>query len=84
MRLAIAPTASLRSSGSVGSTCAMPSQARTASNSLAGIAAQAEQGQRHRPIEHAGVHVRQAEMLGQRPGDRPLAAGRGPSTAITS
>ena len=36
MRLAIEPTTSLRSSSSLGSTWAIPSHARTASNSLAG------------------------------------------------
>ena len=54
------------------------SQARAASNSLSGIAAPSPQVQRDRAVEQAGVHVRQAEMRGERAGDRALAACRGP------
>ena len=41
-----------------------------------GIAAEAHQVQSNRAIQQTGVHVRQAIMFGERPGDRPLPACR--------
>ena len=66
---------SLRSSGIVGvdrGHVARPQRLEL----VARIAAPAPQVQRHRAVEQPGIHVRQVEMLGQRPGDRPLAARR--------
>jgi hypothetical protein len=43
----------------------------------AGVAAETKHAERDRAVEHAGIHVRQAEMAGERAGDGALAAGRG-------
>src|SRR5687767_15936589 len=42
------------------------------------VAALTQQVERRRAVEQSGVEVRQLEMAGERLGDRPLAARRGP------